>query len=349
VTNNSNEQGFVLPYVLVVIAVLAFVSAIAAERLRRSTAVLVSLQDQSRIERMMVTAEAEAVYALLTGITIDGGIDLNPNSPVETDFGFVDSDGGLRGASSTRREEIIRDVWSAKGGVRSSKQSDGEVYIQLRDVFGFVSLTSMNEENVIQVLKALGGPASQAQSLTAKLADYVDTDSKRQFKGAERADYRLRDKPPPSNSPLRNYDELSHVLGWDEALNDIDVLQFKNMTTLQFVSGVKNEYANAAVQKALRGVAKESETVEGGFDVEALELQNPTMSDNSRLTFWVQTQDGLYKKRVIEIRRDSNNTTQPFRRFWVYETTVSQDDLEFDRRSTNEIKNVIQAATVHLP
>ena len=169
--NNQNDQGFVLPYVLAVIAVLAFVTAIAAERLQRSTAVLVSLQDQSRIDRMMVTAEAEAVYALLTGITIDGGIDLNPNSPVETDFGFVDSDGGLRGTSSTRPDEdIIRDVWSAKGGVRLSKQSDGEVYIQLRDVFGFVSLTSLNKENLIQVLTALGGPQSEAQSLTAEIS-----------------------------------------------------------------------------------------------------------------------------------------------------------------------------------
>ena len=79
---SSNDQGFVLPYVLVVIAILAIATTIAADRLQKSTSILLKIKDQKRIERQLYTAEAEAIYGWLTGISVEGGIDLNSNNPV---------------------------------------------------------------------------------------------------------------------------------------------------------------------------------------------------------------------------------------------------------------------------
>jgi len=321
VSNKSNDQGFVLPYVLAVIAILA----------------------------MMLTAESDAIYALLTGITLEGGVDLNSDNPIETEFGVIDSSGNLSlTRAEDRQDKIVRDIWSANGGMRYSKQLDDKVYIQLRDVYGYISLSSVNSDNLSRLLNALGVSKASAHGLIAKLSDYTDMDNKRQFKGAERADYRLRNKPAPSNSPLRNYDELAHVLGWNDVLENIDVIRLKNLTTLQNTTDVKIRYANFEVQDILKSKTEKPKSIETGFSFEDLEINNSVMSDNSRLTFWVKTQAGLYRKRVIEIRRDTNNIAKPFRKFWVYETTVSKNDLNLDGNSRNEIRNVFNTASIHL-
>ena len=137
---SSNDQGFVLPYVLVVIAILAIATTIAADRLQKSTNILLKVKDQKRIERQLYTAEAEAVYGWLAGLSVEGGIDLNSNNPVISDLGFTIAEGGI---TQTERDlsDLERDLWDGDGGKRVSMQKEGDVIIALRDVAGLVSLS----------------------------------------------------------------------------------------------------------------------------------------------------------------------------------------------------------------
>ena len=345
--SNRDDKGFVLPYVLLVLAILAIVTIIAAERLQNSTDVLSRMQDRSSHERLFATSEAEAVYSLLTGIVIDSAIDLNPLSPVETEFGLFSSAGSL--LPERDAEEIERDLWSGQGGFRVSTQSEGDVYIELRDVGGLVSLYAGNEADTLHVLGFLGLSKNKARTLVAKLGDYTDADDNRRFKGAERADYRLRDKPPPTNSPLRNYNELAHVLGWQDMLNSIDIHELQKMTSLQPMGVVRREFATSELLKIL-GLDKDDNVPKNSqFNFGDLEAFSRTMSDTYRLTFWVKGLQGQYHKRAIEIKRNANGIEKPFRRFWVYEATVLENALGLKQNSINEMKNVIQAESVRVP
>lgn len=345
---DSSDQGFVLPYVLVVIAVLAIATTIAAERLQSSINILIQMQDQNRIKRQLFTAEAEAVYGLLTGINIDGAVDLNPDSPIVSEFGFITSTGEFN-AGVPDNKDFNRDLWSGSGGKRISFQEHGNVIIELRDVTGLISLSTGSDTNIISALEVLGVKKNMARSLTAKLRDYSDADNQRLFRGGERADYILQDMAPPTNSPLRNYNELSHIIEWENSLKGIDIYTLKNITTLQPVSKVNKTYATPEVAKIIGLDAQERTSTDDLFDLADLAAESTNLSDLSRLSLWAKKRDGPYVKRVIEIQRTANHIEKPFRKFWVYETTVLEADLEFDLNSINEMKNVIHAESVLLP
>lgn len=343
--SNSHSEGFVLPYVLVVIAILAVASTIAAERLQRSTTVLSRVQDQTQAEAMLMTAESEAIYSVLTGLSVDNGIDLNPNTPIQTQFGTFSADLS-RVLSPDERNLEEPDIWRIDGGKRATVLSNGHVLIEIQDVAGLLSLISTEEESLEKLLAAAGAGRDEARSLTARLKDYTDFDGNRRFKGAEGADYRFRNKEAPTNSPLRSYEEMAQILGWAEAIPNLDFNLIRNNTTLKPLTSLKRQFARQELLDILKLEevnVREDLTVDGISALSALTFQP---SDNIRLTFWVQSSSGTYEKRVIEISRTVNNMEKPFRRFWVYETTVLENDLNLGTTPVNEQKNVLHTAPV---
>lgn len=345
---SSNDQGFVLPYVLVVIAILAIATTIAADRLQKSTSILLKIKDQKRIERQLYTAEAEAIYGWLTGISVEGGIDLNSNNPVISDLGFAIAEGSVTHAGRDF-SDLERDLWGGDGGKRVSIQKEGDVIIVLRDVAGLVSLSAGEDEAILAVLETLEVSKDKARGLVAKLRDYTDADNNRQFAGGERADYRLRNMSVPTNSPLRNYAELNRILEWGDTIENIDFEAFQEMTTLQPRSKVKKIFSSPELIDVLRLDQPDIETESTVFNIEDLEAGSTSLSDTSRLTFWIKGDGASYHKRVIEVKRRSGNYKKPYRKFWVYDAIVLEDDLGLDLNSKNEIKNVIHAASIRLP
>lgn len=343
--SSRNTEGFVLPYVLTVIAILAIVSTIAAERLSRSTQVLSRIQDQARTEQMMMTAEAEAVFSILTGKIVENGIDLNPNSPPQNEFGIALP--GLNAQLNTGDEQVAPpDIWPALGDKRVSSVAGGQVIVELQDISGLVSLNTTNDEHIQRLLVNAGVARDKARTLTARLNDYIDFDNNRQFKGAERADYRLHNKPIPTNSPLRSYEELARILDWGDAMREIDLISLKNFTTLKPTVQIRKQFAKPDLIDIIK-LEDGTPTIDNQGDlIGTLYANNTLPSDDSRLTFWVQTSTGEYDKRVLEITRDVNNAIKPFRRFWVYETTVLENDLDWDKSTENELKNVIYSTSV---
>jgi hypothetical protein len=71
-------------------------------------------------------------------------------------------------------------------------------------------------------LTQLGVPPELWPELEAKRLDYQDPDDLFRIGGAERADYLRKGMRPPANRTLVTPLELRHVMGWNEALKDLD-------------------------------------------------------------------------------------------------------------------------------
>jgi len=172
-----NAGGFVLPYVLVVILILSIAGSIAMSRMSKMQTVIRAMQNSADVDIAFASAEAEAVWAMVTAEPSNGGFNLYKNGQKTT---FT-----------------------------------GDVQINLRDSRGFIPINGLSKELIDKFLRAEGFSGTQSRRLTARLLDYIDGDSQRQFQGAEAPEYRLKNLPPPANAPLRHLDELRNVMDWD--------------------------------------------------------------------------------------------------------------------------------------
>ncbi|WP_416878451.1 hypothetical protein [Litorimonas sp.] len=346
VSSSSGESGFVLPYVLVVIAVLSIVTLIAADRLQRSVKALDTLQAQSRNEVLLASAESEALYSLMTGTTVEGGVDINPESLIRTEFGYIGKNGEILNEQDVR-DVSEPDVWGVNGEVRQSdagqslSQNPKVVYVALQDLSGVISLSNGSEENLQQLFESLGVSAEESRGLFAKLRDYSDADNNRTFRGGERADYRMKDKASPANSPLRNHEELSRILDWDSPLSEWDLSELKRLTTILPTNPLRERYLLPELSGIVEFSSGEDERAGGADFLESIATLSQDASNDTRLIFWVEKEGGLYTKRVVDVKRTSASLDVPFRKYWVDETTVFNEDLAFSDKSFDEIKDVI--------
>ena len=320
------DDGFVLPYVILVIAILSISVILLGERLQNVTGNTAVIENEFNAELALLNAESEATYAILTGKPMRLALDVNPLTPHKVLDILVDE-------NSRREEEVPPDLWSASGGVRIANRADYPVVVELRDVSGLIPLNS-DTDLVKKILTLNGISVNRARGLTAKLRDYIDLDSRRQFLGAERTEYRLRRLPPPSNAPLRNFDELSNVLGWNDVFQDLDLYKVMDITTLHQGRGLSTLFMLPELREAMDDELEESEEQS---DLNSI-FQNLTdPSGTYRLSLWVDL-GGRYKKRVLEITKQSTNLISPFKSVLVYERTLESID---EKLKTTGLKDVI--------
>ena len=384
--NKCHENGFVLPYVLTVIAILALAGTIAMGRLQKSNQTLGAIASKAKTERMIDTAETISTFVLLGALPVNGGYDLNPEGILATEFGFFTPDG--RRVDRREAEGIQRDVWFVTGDIRRIQTDEGVVYVSLQDVSGLPSLNAPETAYLAEPLIRSGANRRDVDDLVAKLADYIDTDSSRQQNGAEHFDYRLKNMRPPSNSPLRSYEELFSVIGWNEVLPSLDMTLFQDLTTLQTGIGYRPQFSPSrwsGLGGAQRGsaLAAEPETTQqdlsalspifgaeeirdrierstepggasdssllgGGYDplTDGANRQSLSPSRFLRLTFWAQRNNGEWDKRVVELMSRSGHISKPFRRNWVYETTVAEPSFNFANIRLSDLAYVIDPASI---
>lgn len=103
-------------------------------------------------------------------------------------------------------------------------------------------------------LRFLGVPADRQDALQATLLDYQDPDSLRRLGGAEAAEYRARDLPPPSNLTLASPLELRRVLGWNDALQWRGDRELVSLLTAAHVAALNVNTATPEALQALPGV-----------------------------------------------------------------------------------------------
>ena len=336
-----NTSGFVLPYVLFVIVILSIAGIIAAQRLSSVTAVVDELQNKIRSEKILQSAEAAATYSLLTGNPGSQGYDLSPQSPIAWEFGTLSAD-GLTPLGDNDKENIPEDMWLATGSARSyallsavsqtnnfaSSLRPVDAVISLQDAAGLVSLNQQSSRLLINALQYAGASETEADKLAQLLWDYIDFDSSKRPEGAESQDYRRLKKTQPSNSPIRTFEELGALVYWDEMLNEIDLLKLKEFTTVVPTPGFRKSFATET-QSILLDLDSESfiESRRLSFENQ-LEINNSKTSGTARIRIWARRHDGQFDKRVIDIERKLKSAGAPYRRHWVYDSTVLRSDLE---------------------
>ena len=176
-----------------------------------------------------------------------------------------------------------------------------------------LSLNKGTREQIAKVLRASGLGANASQKMAARILDYVDEDNSRQFLGGERADYRLRSQEPPTNEPLRNFEELARVLGWKTEAKALDVDTFKSLTTIQLTDGLKQKFVPPKLASILG-----MESSDGPAPLEA-SLDNlgglsSTPSGSFRLCFTLYNHFDKEDHRCIEVNRKAQHVDKPFQR-----------------------------------
>jgi len=91
----------------------------------------------------------------------------------------------------------------------------GEVRFAVQDESGLIPLYDRHTLALMRLLGLLETPDAEREPLLAKLFDYTDPDDLYRLNGAEAAQYRDRDRPPPPNRKLLSTWELRAVLDWD--------------------------------------------------------------------------------------------------------------------------------------
>lgn len=250
------EAGYILPITLLGVFVLAVTANMALEALRPPVRLVSLAQQQSDLERALLSAQAHALFDVLTGLPVQGGVMTGLDVSSMDFFDEPDIEGSATGNA----------FWSASGGIRRyGLSAEGafervtqeaaaddaapdpfntiEIQIAYRDASGLFPLNTPAGDEQIETLVSLLAINGDTQSLAARLGDYTDADNIRRFRGAERADYRLRGLQPPSNNPLRVHEELGTVMDWADVLTREAMVQIRRVTTLMPVVAVSETFA----------------------------------------------------------------------------------------------------------
>lgn len=335
------------------------------QRLTRATDVVAAMQSKIQSQRVLQSAEAAAIYSLMTGTPNGDSYDLSPDSPIDMGFGLMSADGSKL-LTPSDVSGLTPDLWPATGGMRRyslpntdenaapQQSARANIYISLQDTTGLASLNQVNSKMLTPILQHVGANGAEARQLSETLQDYIDLDSDKRSSGAENGEYRRAKKPPPTNSPLRSFEELGAIMHWDEKIGTLDMTTLKELTTLTLQSGFRPHFASPLQNELFSEDAQSLLQSNRRGLVENIELNNTRASDSARLRIWARRPDGRYDKRVIEIERTLTNLESPYRRRWVYDATVLESDLEKSASTSldeNEpikldgLKHVVHAAS----
>lgn len=189
------REAYVLPFALVAIAIIAIVSATAAEQVQRASRSIGEISDRTRMEVDLVSAEQTMLYLLLTEPMGPQGIEVGGTTDI---FG--------QGGSSAGEIDTVR----ADGSPRLF--GPPPVIVRVYDDQTFLNIAAVDEATQVRNLSLFGVPRARAERLAATLADYQDPDDLRRLGGAEARDY--PDATPPPNRALRDVLEVCSVMNW---------------------------------------------------------------------------------------------------------------------------------------
>lgn len=331
----SRDRGYVLPYVLGVILMLSVVTSITASYLSDSTDVMFSIEQRSRTERALDSAQSSIEYALFNATPIANGLDMSGSSSRLSNF-----------LGQGQEDLESQDLWRMNGEWRYVETNEGPVYVRVWDASGLVSLNTGSAATIAILLESLGIDRADAEGLVAKLQDYYDLGNLRRFQGAERAEYRLNSLPPPTNRSVRHHSELFKILDWDEALSDVEMTELIRYSTIQ-VGGSEVNMRFAPTR--LREIFSDQDArarQEDDTDIlgEALS-DEPTPGDTFRVAFYFQGETGLIRERQVEIVLSPIDVRKPFQTFHVFDNTFTEQ-LSLRRWLGNaEVKRVFETTS----
>lgn len=322
----DQQSGFVLPGVLAYIAAALLIVSIGALALETAQDNTGDIRAQLELDRALDDAEARITYLFLTSRSVPFGL--------SDDVDQLDATAIVLGdvQQPVDEEGVPQLSWRADGEALRLVRGGVEVIAVYRDVTGLISLNSSRAELVSGLLEAHGVPREEALTLAARLRDYVDEDNVRRPRGAERADYRLQQRTPPSNSPLRTISEVKHVLGW-EGLPFLSAPSFTQSVTISLGAPDPRPVFASAQVETIMGQSERASFDQGDPLDEATRAN---LLPGARGRFILEARDfetGAGKTRIVELQRAVADINSPFLRSLVLEETNGPSSRETGSRS----------------
>jgi len=319
-SQRSGDAGFVLPSVLAYIAVAMLILLVGAQALERARDASLALQSDRVLVNALDDLEAEVTYRYLVSAPVRYGVSMTQ--------GPRDAMGLILG---TPVEQSVNEtapqgadaLWRADGGMIGFQRDTVRATIEYRDVAGLLSLNSGDPDLIAGLLQEFGVEKSKATGLAARLKDYTDEDTLRRPLGAERADYRMRQLPPPTNSPLRNLSEVTRVMGWEE-LDFVSDPDFLSNVTASLTGPVPKWAFSPASVLAMRDEA--SQAMVTNSDPLSIASAN-TVVPGARARFIIRASDtntGRTRLRIVEIERKVAAAAAPWTRSLVFDRPLPE-------------------------
>lgn len=219
---SPREAGFILPLVLVALAMMSLALWSAVSVFELATRNTQDLRDDVRLEIAVTNIEARLGYLMTTQPIGPAGLRLG---------GYRISSAQAIGMAPLTEEQL-------SAGLPDYLYLDGRTYmppllskndptlpdkltVQLQDRAGLVNLNSQDEAMLQRMLSDLQVDAKAARRLSGALLDYTDRDDFKRLEGAEREAYERESLPPPRNEPLRNQRDAFNALGWSDLDADV--------------------------------------------------------------------------------------------------------------------------------
>lgn len=304
-----------MPAVLAFIAAFTFIILTTALTLEKSRDLASALQRQQELVAALDAAEAHATFLFITSRPVPNGVLLFPSARSAADV-IVNADAEPVPEGAT--------IWQADGETLVFETEPYRVWANYRDSTGLVSLAT-GEQNIINLLlQGFDVNSNDAAILAARLKDYQDEDRVRRPLGGERADYRLRQRPLPSDSPIRNTAELGRVWGWEELdfVNDLEFLS--NVTATMGTDRPVPRFATDRLKILLANLPGRDELA---TDI-LTQATSVRLVPSDRARFILGAQDarsGDLKIRLVEIERKPTAASAPYARSLIAE--FSDPDL----------------------
>ena len=187
------RDGYALPVVLAVVAVLSLVFASAASAVAALAASARAAVDGAAFQAQAMSLEARTLdLAATSRFAADG---LQPGAPPQA-----------VGAAP------IRSRLRLDG--RGYRGADPLLRVSLQDEAGLVNLDASRPDTLLRLFARLGLTAVEAETLRDRLLDALETGSERRPRGAKPADYAAAGLPAPRPGGFEGLAEVAGVLGW---------------------------------------------------------------------------------------------------------------------------------------
>lgn len=316
----SGEAGFVLPSVLAYVTITMLIILIGAQALERAREASLALQSDRRLMSALNDLETEATYRYLISAPVRYGVSRTqgPQDAMSLVLGTQP-----RPQTDDDTPKGVDALWRADGGRIGFRRPGILATVEYRDVAGLVSLNSADPALITQLLEKFGVSKDEASGLAARLKDYTDEDIQRRPRGAERADYRLRQRPIPTDSPLRSVAEVTRVMGW-ENLDFLSNPAFLEYVTVSLTGPTPKWVFSPPVVLDMRDQLPSSDFV--NYDPLVLSSAN-TVVPGARARFVIRASDtdtGRTRLRIVEIERKVAAAAAPWTRSVVLDTPLPE-------------------------
>lgn len=318
------QQGFVLPFVLVTIAMLAIVAFAGFSVLTRSSSNMLAMQQGLSDDIALFNAESELLYTFLiaqgvnNGMLAREGAALNSGG-LDTGFGAGFDGGGFGVFTQEGDPSGLPGFWGANGSIKKSTTGDLDVLVSYRDITGFAPINTFTTNQRQRFIGGFGFDRVGAEKLSAELEDFIDEDDVPVARGAERSEYRLRQKKHPTNSPLRAPQEIQALLSIPPDLGDQFWIDMLRVTTVENSFSVINDrFSHPRLKALLENSSIFRDDQANSVSSFLGELAWPS----ERARFLLVTTGERPVERAIEIEKSVGKLGKPFSRSLIYERTA---------------------------